>query len=266
MARIRTIKPEFFLSEKVASTSFASRLFFQGLWTIADRDGRFRWQPKRLKAQIFPYDDLELYPMAEELVEARLIRFYEDSDGCYAFIPGFHEHQRPHPKEPHSVLPPYPSGLDHGWLPWKKTASSRELPGSIPSSPVGREGKGMDKGKEIWEGVSDPPAPAAARIAPLIESPLSWDRKHGGHVPGFCDWVCLPGDLAEQFAGRANWAQSEVVTWAESVREKWQASRRVPAGKMYDFWNDRWTEQHGTTKPAKPDWKAEVLRRAGEGR
>lgn len=263
MARIRSLKPEFFLSEQVGSVSFGARLLFAGLWTIADKEGRLRWAPRKLKAQLFPYDDIELFQWAEELVDRKLVAFYEDEAGVYLFVPGFSEHQRPHPKEPASVLPEYPAGHDFAWLPWKKTAS-RVLPGSIPSSPVGREGKGMDIGRE--GGSNQPSAPAPVRIAPLIESPLAWDRKHGGHVGGFCDWVCLPGDLAEQFAGRAGWDQAQVVAWAEAVRRNWQASGRVPAGKMYDFWNDRWTEQHPATKPAKADWKAEVLRRAGEGR
>lgn len=122
----------------------------------------------------------------------------------------------------------------------------------------------------IAETGADPkaaPSVRATRIAPLIESPLHWDRKHGGHLPGFCDWMCFPSDLAEQFGGRSGWDLGRVTGWAEAVRRNWQASQRVPSGRMYDFWNDRWTEQHPTTKPKAPDWKAEAMRKAaGEGR
>lgn len=85
--------------------------------------------------------------------------------------------------------------------------------------------------------------------ARLIESPLAWDRKHGGHLPGFCDWVCFPVDLAEQFANRAGWDVAAVEQWARGVRQAWEAQRRVPADRMYDFWNFRWVEHHGSSTP-----------------
>ena len=57
--RIRTVKPELFLHEGLfdaeAATGLPLRLCFIGLFTQADREGRFRWQPRRLKAQILPY-------------------------------------------------------------------------------------------------------------------------------------------------------------------------------------------------------------------
>lgn len=265
MGRIRSLKPEFYLSERVGSVSFGARLLFAGLWTIADREGRLRWQPKKIKAQLFPYDNIEIYPWAEELVTARLLQFYADEDGVYTFIPGFGEHQRPHPKEPASTIPPYPSVANHDWLPWKETALGRETPGIIPSSPVGmdlgidpdQEGKGREGGS------------ARASVAPLVVGPLKWDRIHGGHVTGFCDWVCFPSDLAEQFAGRAGWDVAAVSAWATAVRADWQANGRVPADRPYDFWNFRWQERHGSSRPApvaakKPDWKDEVRRRDAE--
>jgi hypothetical protein len=81
-------------------------------------------------------------------------------------------------------------------------------------------------------------------------SPLKWEKAHGGHVTGFCDWVCFPSDLAEQFAGRAGWEFSAVQAWAASIRRNWQAQGKVPADRPYDFWNFRWQEQHGSSKPA----------------
>jgi hypothetical protein len=99
--------------------------------------------------------------------------------------------------------------------------------------------------------------PRVRASAPLIESPLAWDRKHGGHVGGFCDWVCLPSDLVEQFATRATQDSEAVIAWATAVRANWKAHNRVPAERMYDFWNARWADQHGTGKaPPAPPVKA----------
>ena len=60
MARIRTIKPEFFDDEDIAAMSFQARLAFIGLWLQADREGRLKDRPMRLKARIFPFDDVDM--------------------------------------------------------------------------------------------------------------------------------------------------------------------------------------------------------------
>ena len=60
MARIRTIKPEFyrhhdlFLAEK--ESGLPLRLAFSGLWLCADKEGRFKWNPNQLKLDELPYD------------------------------------------------------------------------------------------------------------------------------------------------------------------------------------------------------------------
>ena len=51
MARIRTIKPEFFTDEDLGELSPAVRLLFIGMWTEADKAGRLKDKPKTLKAR-----------------------------------------------------------------------------------------------------------------------------------------------------------------------------------------------------------------------
>ena len=64
MGRIRTIKPEFFLHYDLwlaeSETGLPLRVFFAGLWTAADREGRFRWRPQQLKVKILPYDEVDI--------------------------------------------------------------------------------------------------------------------------------------------------------------------------------------------------------------
>ena len=45
MARARNIKPGFFKNELLVGLPYEYRLLFIGLWTIADRDGRFEDRP-----------------------------------------------------------------------------------------------------------------------------------------------------------------------------------------------------------------------------
>ena len=60
MARSRNIKPGFFKNELLAELPFEYRILLQGLWCQADRDGLLEARPKRLKAEIFPYDDVDV--------------------------------------------------------------------------------------------------------------------------------------------------------------------------------------------------------------
>jgi len=111
MARIRTIKPEFFDDPEVGDLSPWARLFFIGLWTQADREGRIAADWRRLKARLFPYDAKcpELSRLAVELHGKDMVRHYQDTDGrdCL-WIVNFLTHQRPHPKEPASTIEPWP--------------------------------------------------------------------------------------------------------------------------------------------------------------
>ena len=58
MARIRTIKPEFFrheaLFEAEQATGLPLRVAYAGLFTAADREGRFKWSPRSLKLDCLP--------------------------------------------------------------------------------------------------------------------------------------------------------------------------------------------------------------------
>lgn len=106
MARIRSIKPEFFASEQVASVSSQWRLLFIGLWLHADREGRLLDRPVRLKAMLFPYDDLDVDEGLGCLVNAGLITRYEGNGLRLISIPTWAKHQLPHIREADSVLPP----------------------------------------------------------------------------------------------------------------------------------------------------------------
>src|SRR3990167_3984881 len=57
MARIRTIKPDFWMDARLAKDlTRDQRLFYIGLWNQADDEGRFRAHPDLLKGALFPYD------------------------------------------------------------------------------------------------------------------------------------------------------------------------------------------------------------------
>jgi hypothetical protein len=148
LARIRTIKPDFYLDDELAELSLAARFVFPGLWQQADRRGRLRYSPRKLKAQIIPYDNLSMDELVSELAAGGFVVRYS-VNGCeYLHIPAFEKHQHCHVREPESVLPA-PCAPDASPVP------APNKPGaSTPASTSGvQEGKGR-------EGVGASPVPA----------------------------------------------------------------------------------------------------------
>ena len=102
--RSRNIKPGFFLNCELAEVDFASRLLFIGLWCYADREGRFEWKSKQIKAAIFPYDNVNIDKLLDSLLSLHVITCHDK----VGYIPHFKKHQNPHPHEAKSVLPEKP--------------------------------------------------------------------------------------------------------------------------------------------------------------
>lgn len=98
MARSRTIRPEFWSDEKLASVSRESRLTYAGLWGTSDDYGVTKGNAAWLKSQIYPYDeDLKLSKFTEWLTEleklGRIVPFTQDGEKFY-YIPKFMDHQK----------------------------------------------------------------------------------------------------------------------------------------------------------------------------
>jgi hypothetical protein len=102
---------------------------------------------------------------------------------------------------------------------------------------------------------ADPLTPPPGSSSALIVSPRAFDRQHGQHVEGFCDWLCLPRGLFDDFVKRVigagaleDEARGQVLEWARAVRESWQG--RIPGDNIFDFWRAEWLATHGSNKPS----------------
>jgi hypothetical protein len=112
--RIRSIKPEYFKHETIfdleKNSGLPFRIAFAGLWCASDREGRFEWRPRILKAEILPYDDgVDFSLILDELARAAIICKYEVAGKTYGYIPTFLTHQRPNNKEALSKIPEPPA-------------------------------------------------------------------------------------------------------------------------------------------------------------
>ncbi|UVL02086.1 DnaT-like ssDNA-binding domain-containing protein [Pseudomonas sp. B21-047] len=139
MARIRTIKPEFWTSEQVMECSAMARLLFIGIWNFCDDAGNHPMSPKTIKALVFPGDDitsLTVEGLLTELVTNRLITLYEAASKQYLHVNGWHHQKidRPTVKHPEFVEPSPSAHREVG------EGSSSGSRGFTP----GREGKGSN--------------------------------------------------------------------------------------------------------------------------
>lgn len=110
MARIRTIKPEFFrhfdLFEAERETGLPLRVAFAGLWTAADREGRFLWRPAELKLDCLPHDAVDFSRVLDALTTRGYLVRYASPDGRdIGAIPSWSKHQVINNREAASELP-----------------------------------------------------------------------------------------------------------------------------------------------------------------
>lgn len=100
MARIRSVKPEFWDSPSTAKAGLRARLLYIAMWNWADDWGIGDANPRRLLSFAFPSDgDAEVEPrnfrhLAEEVVRCYGVKFYEVEGREYYEIPAWEEHQR----------------------------------------------------------------------------------------------------------------------------------------------------------------------------
>ncbi len=136
MARIRTVKPEFWSSEQVMECSPMARLLFIGLWNFCDDAGNHVASAKTVKAEIFPGDDIgssDVQRMLDELSSNSLIAFYTNGGKDYLHVTGWEKHQKI--DRPTYKHPEFSGG------------GRRGLVESSPPEGNGREGNG-EEGKD----------------------------------------------------------------------------------------------------------------------
>lgn len=156
MARIRSLKPEFWDSEDTGTLSPLAALTYAGLWNLADDEGRGRFGAVlihgRLHAVRPGVTPQKTKAALDELLKRKLLAIYKDADGTpFFYIPTFKRHQKPQKPLP-SKLPPPPVELQEKY--GNATVAVQESYGLVGEE----EGRGRVDG---GEGESPPPSPAA---------------------------------------------------------------------------------------------------------
>ncbi|MFF4835175.1 hypothetical protein [Streptomyces sp. NPDC001315] len=99
MARIRTVKPDLFVNERVAACSVTAVVTYIGLFTQADDHGRHRDNPAIIAGLLWPlraeHTPVHVEEDLQQLADAGLICRYTGCDGKrYLHITGWYEHQK----------------------------------------------------------------------------------------------------------------------------------------------------------------------------
>lgn len=225
MARARTLKPGFFKNESLAECSPLARLLFAGLWTLADRAGRLEDRPKRIRAEILPYDDGSVDEMLDELQAAGFILRYQAGEQRFIRVLNFSKHQNPHCREPESAIP----------APDEHSASTVQAPDehhtsraltlnpithSLNPEPGAPAGAGWQEGfAKFWETYPkrkskgqaekafrkiNPSEQLLATILAAVEQAKTssdWTKDAGQYIPYPASWLNAKGWEDEQAAG-----------------------------------------------------------------
>jgi hypothetical protein len=253
MARIRTIKPDFWKSESIAALPFRTRLTFIGLWTYVDDNGVGLDNFKLIAAELSGLEDDPREARAnvrEDLARlhsvGRIVR-YTVSGKRYFAVVNWTEHQ----KIDKPGRPRYPSfdddfamhlSREEAWNLDGPTASSQ------PDSRESREGLAPGAGKkeqgEREQGELLPPPPPAART-PELGSDAD---------PDFCKfWDAYPLKVSKKDARlkyvaalKKGATAADIIAGAEQYRDR-IAREGIPRDKIKhpDGWlnGERWKDE-----------------------
>lgn len=216
MARIRSIKPDFFTSEDVASLPLRPRLTWIGLWTHSDDHGRAKDDARLIKAAVWPLDDdVTVDDVGEDLdvlaAQGRILR-YAVAGKRYLAVRNWHLHQainkptasqHPAPAEPTSQAEPGQRGYcpqcaggaaHHGQAEpadqgSRDGAQSGDRDGSRSTTGVIPGGRGRGKEGERRGNARDAQDPSGSRDGtpmPDPEPPLKCAKHATTHRPPPC--------------------------------------------------------------------------------
>lgn len=218
MARIRTIKPEFWSSPAMVGLDPWSRLLFIAMWNWADDSGRGTAEPRALAGFAFPNDEditsADIRRMLGGIRRAFGVVFYEVGGRRFYCIPSWDRHQKidkraaPRYPGPEDGTPfdPDPSGPprsapDQGED--EPLGETRRVPAESPPSPRGKPGAGSGKlemgtGEQINypslaalddEPAEEPPAPTSTAVELFVvaESDIATPDPNAGQLTR--EWI-----------------------------------------------------------------------------
>lgn len=130
--RARNLKPSIFKNELLATSDPLYTVIFEGLWCLADREGRLEDRPRKIHFEVNAGRAFEGTETALKwLTENGFLLRYEVNRDRFIQIVNFGKHQYPHVKEPQSTIPA-PDKTGVGTVPARLNPSSLNPESPIP--------------------------------------------------------------------------------------------------------------------------------------
>lgn len=172
MARARNLKPALFKNEVLGVADPLYTILFEGLWVLADREGRLEDRPMRIKAEILPYrDGLDVPAMLEWLRANKFIIRYEVDGAKYIQVLNFGKHQNPHKNETPSEIP----APDDGCTTSEKFGSAPENVGTARADSLSSLTLNPLEPDEPARPKASPPAAPSPKVSPKSSGMRTFD-------------------------------------------------------------------------------------------
>lgn len=195
MARIRTVKPEFWSDSKTGMLSDFTTKLFLGMLNFCDDMGVIEYNPSQLRAQIFPYRPVKTADKIKTAISKDLrclVELFAYKGKSYIKINGFEKHQ----KVDHPAKPNIPSDeLAKAREDSRKLANVSEDSRGIPKTreavyppressrlKEGREGKEVREGSKQNKNIDAAPSGSGSTYkvdTPLQKAVVGWKIING---------------------------------------------------------------------------------------
>lgn len=242
--RSRNIKPDLWKDPELAELPLEARYLFPGLWCMADCEGRLEDVPKRIKAEIYPYDESisagRVHELLQLLADGGFIIRYLSGIRSYIQIRNFLRHQNPHKNERDKGSQiPEPAADD---LVPKKSVQVPNKSEPIPINSVqdpSQDGTARADSLFLIPDSGFPQTDTLNRVSVQIAKPKTKPPTMSGRFQEF--WARYPGKKLGQDRSAGMWAHFVTVENEDQVfacLDRYVASAEVARGAIMN--PERW--------------------------
>jgi hypothetical protein len=248
LMRIRSIRPEFWTSEDIASLDWHTRLIYIGLWSYVDDNGVGRDVPKLIKAALFPLEDdphgvlMQIAGALKTLETGGQITRYKVDGKPYLHVAAWETHQKINrPTEGRYPLPTCGNAVIHD--PLTESSVSPQAVAPLGEGEKGRRGEGEkslssdksdahDRFDEFWDtyGKKVKRADAEKKWAKALKKPGVTADLLIAAAASYVAWERANNDGGRFIADPSTWLHGE----------RWNDERKTtPAAKPRSLPNSR---------------------------
>lgn len=235
MARIRSIKPEFWGDYKTAiNLTRDARLLYISLWNFCDEWARMPGDPRFVKGHCFPYDDDltddAITSLLDELDEVGNVVRYTVKNAPYLWLPHLSKHQR---LEPHKVPSRHPEPPNHDPSGPRADESARDADESETISALHAAGSREHvAGSRGTRADASPPPPVdnlpgeVAILRSKLEArklTVRWDKLTTEQLDEIIALVNLHGDGPLVKAAQNAYQPNDPIVFAQGWLKHWRA-------------------------------------------